>query len=83
MGTDWQLQNPFLNSADADRISVEGLRRTQCEQMSSELPLKADIAQYSRHVSKGPEADVAMSWRRWLHAFTLDQRRQVPPPSNC
>jgi hypothetical protein len=54
MGTDWQLQNPFLNSADADRISVEGLRRTQCEQMSSELPLKADIAQYSRHVSKGP-----------------------------
>src|SRR6266705_1580037 len=33
------------------------LRRTQCEQMSSELPLKADIAQYSRHVSKVPEAD--------------------------
>jgi hypothetical protein len=30
------------------------LRRTQCEQMSSELPLKADIAQYSRHVSKVP-----------------------------
>jgi signal transduction histidine kinase len=27
------------------------LRRTQCEQMSSELPLKADIAQYGRHVS--------------------------------
>ena len=28
-------------------------RRTRCEQMSSELPLKADIAQCSRHVSKG------------------------------
>src|ERR1700716_3067902 len=33
------------------------LRRTQCEQMSSGLPLKADIAQYSRHVSKVPEPD--------------------------
>jgi hypothetical protein len=30
------------------------LRRTQCEQMSSELLLKADIAQYGRHVSKVP-----------------------------
>jgi hypothetical protein len=34
------------------------LRRTQCEQMSSELPLRADIAQYSPHVSKMPRADV-------------------------
>src|SRR6266700_1436484 len=33
------------------------LRRTQCEQRSSGLPLKADIAQYSRHVSKVPNAD--------------------------
>ena len=32
------------------------MRRTQCEQMSSGLPLKADIAQYSRHVSKVPKA---------------------------
>ena len=31
------------------------LRRTQCEQMSSELPLKADIARCSRHVSKVPD----------------------------
>src|SRR5205823_12746768 len=30
------------------------LRRTQCEQTSSGLPLKADIAQYSRHVSNVP-----------------------------
>ena len=34
------------------------LRRTQREQMSSELPLKADIAQYSRHVSKVPTTDI-------------------------
>jgi len=26
--------------------------------MSSELPLKADIAQYSRHVSKVPTTDL-------------------------
>ena len=30
------------------------LRRTQCEQMSSGLPLKADIAQYSRHFAFVP-----------------------------
>src|SRR6267154_227002 len=35
------------------------LRRTQCEQMSSELPLKADIAHYGRHVSKVPTHKVA------------------------
>ena len=29
--------------------------------MSSELPLKADIAQYSRHVSKVPTTEVAFS----------------------
>src|SRR5258706_14344376 len=32
-------------------------RRTHCEQMSSGLPLKADIAQCSRHVSKVPLPD--------------------------
>ena len=34
--------------------------RTQPEQMSSGLPPKADIALYSRHVSKVPEADIAL-----------------------
>src|SRR3981189_1650522 len=34
------------------------LRRTQPEQMSSGLPLQADIAQYSRHVSKVLLADL-------------------------
>src|SRR5438477_12959898 len=38
------------------------LRRTQCEQMSSGVPLKADIAQYSRHVSKVPNSEVP----QWL-----------------
>jgi hypothetical protein len=33
------------------------LRRTQCEQMFSGLPLKADIAQCSRHVSNVPIGD--------------------------
>jgi len=33
------------------------LRRTQCEHMFSGLPLKADIAQCRRHVSKVPEPD--------------------------
>jgi hypothetical protein len=28
--------------------------------MSSELPLKADITQYSRHVSKVPAAEVTL-----------------------
>jgi hypothetical protein len=37
------------------------LRRTQCEQMSSGLPLKADIAQYSRLVSKVPKSEVGHS----------------------
>src|SRR3981081_2880402 len=32
------------------------LRRTQCEQMFSGLPLKADIAQCSWHVSKVPDS---------------------------
>src|SRR5712691_13132048 len=31
------------------------LRKPQCEQMFSELPLKADIARCSRHVSKVPK----------------------------
>src|SRR5258708_4990238 len=34
------------------------LRRTQPEQMSSRLPLKADIALCSRHVSKVPSEDI-------------------------
>ena len=35
------------------------LRITQCEQMSSGLPLKTDIAQYGRRVSNLPRADLS------------------------
>src|SRR6202171_1877830 len=38
------------------------LRRTQCEHMFSGLPLKADIAQCSRHVSSVPNPEVAGRW---------------------
>src|SRR5712664_2109570 len=47
-----------LPNATAPHLDSTKLRRTQCEQMSSELPLKADIAQYSRHVSKVPTTDI-------------------------
>ena len=42
---------------DPGRLRVK-LRKTQCEQMSSGLRLKADIVRYSRHVSKVPKADL-------------------------
>jgi hypothetical protein len=44
------------------------LRRTHSEQMSSGLPLIADIAQYSRHVSKVPLTDVS------LHGYRIKTR---------
>jgi hypothetical protein len=49
------------------------LRRTRPEQMSSGLPLKADIAQYGQLVSKVPTAEVnaliRSPRRRWREAF--------------
>src|SRR3984893_9951540 len=47
-----------LPNATAPHLDSTKLRRTQCEQMSSGLPLKADITQYSRHVSKVPLASL-------------------------
>src|SRR5712664_2256942 len=41
-----------LPNATAPHLDSTKLRRTQCEQMSFGLPLKADIAQCTRHVSK-------------------------------
>jgi hypothetical protein len=38
-------------------LRVVKQRRTHSEQMSSGFPLKADIAQCSRHVSKVPKGD--------------------------
>src|SRR6266852_8427372 len=48
-----------LPNATAPHLDSTKLRRTQCEQMSSELPLEADIAQHTRHVSKVPLHKVA------------------------
>ena len=52
-----QFDEIFLQRTAGPYIWVK-LRRTQCEQMSSGLPLKADNAQYSRHVSKVPKPEV-------------------------
>jgi hypothetical protein len=59
------------------------LRRTQCEQMSSGLPLNADIPRYSRNVSNVPIAEVglldhlvSMGEKRGLR----DQLRRKPWP---
>src|ERR1700736_97355 len=43
-----------LPKATAPHLDSTKLRRTQPEEMSSGLPLKADIARCSRHVSKVP-----------------------------
>jgi hypothetical protein len=48
--------------------------------MSSELPLKADIAQYGRHVSKVPQAEMAGfidHLIRWRHPFADTSRRSM------
>ena len=53
----WQVDETLLQRAAGPYIRVK-LRRTQCEQMFSGLPLKADIARCSRHVSKVPIPEV-------------------------
>jgi hypothetical protein len=73
---------PRLGKLDVHHSSIMGrcpartnvrfgvkLRRTQCEQMSSGLPLKADIAQCNRHVSKVPQPDscTAANWNAQQH----------------
>jgi hypothetical protein len=51
-GNDGQAPSPL-------RVVKPG--RTQFEQMFSGLPLKADIAQYCRHVLKVPKTEVAFT----------------------
>jgi hypothetical protein len=54
------------------------LRRTQPEQMSSGLPLKADIAQYGRHVSNVPHPDIPLNqWRGACFDSLSASRRTV------
>src|ERR1035437_2112232 len=52
-----QIDENLLQRTAGPYIGVK-LRRTQCEQMSSGLPLTADIAQYSVHVSKVQKPEV-------------------------
>jgi hypothetical protein len=62
------------------RLRVK-LRRTQCEHMFSGLPLKADIAQCSRHVSKVPFSDsraAAIRERAAAAMSAADQYQQSP-----
>jgi hypothetical protein len=51
-----EFRMPLLSGRPMSGVGQ--LRRTQCEQMSSGLPLKADTAQYSRHVSNVPTTEV-------------------------
>src|SRR5262249_27339628 len=46
-----------LPKATAPHLDSTKLRRTQCEQMASGLPPKADVAQCSRHFAFGPLPD--------------------------
>src|ERR1700738_4405583 len=57
-----------------DRVK---LRRTQCEQMFSGLPLKADIAQCSRHVSKVPASDSCTAAKAGSGAHSGKPRRAI------
>ena len=47
--------------ATASHLDSTKLRKTQCEHMSSGLPLIADIAQCVRHVRFVPGADVPLT----------------------
>src|SRR5882757_2726380 len=87
--TQFDVVGDFAGEAERRRttrlcLSWVKLRRTHCEQMSSGLSLKADIAQYSRHVSKVPIADsyaergpIRSPHRR---TFALKQVRQSQVP---
>jgi hypothetical protein len=53
-----QFDEILLQRTAGPYIRVK-LRRTQCEQMSSGLPLKADIAQRGRDFAFMPRSDIA------------------------
>ena len=55
-------------------MSLMGLRRTQYEQISSGLPLKADITQYRRHVSKVPKNRLMHRSEQAHHSITSSAR---------
>ena len=53
-----QFDEIFLQRTAGPYIGVK-LRRTESEQISSRLTLKADIAQYSRHFAFVPISEVS------------------------
>jgi hypothetical protein len=62
------------------------LRRTQCEQMSSGLPLKADIARCCWHVAFVPNPEVFngvghVPLAQWMSA--VRSRHRLPPPGRA
>src|ERR1700694_5540266 len=54
------------SASDLDPASPKWvkLRKTQCKQMFSELPMRADIAQCSRHVFLVPNSDLRAAFFR-------------------
>ena len=74
----WKQDKDFVSSAYASKLDNTygrlwvNLRRTQFEQLSSGLPLKADIARYGRHVSNVPDSEVA-GRNNLVHFFSLGQ----------
>src|SRR5258706_13660708 len=61
----WEISEAVIGAADGTGISPEKdaapipMTIFQCEQMFSELPLKADLARCSWHVANVPNPDVA------------------------
>src|SRR6266436_274454 len=70
-----------LPNATAPHLDSTKLRRTQYEHMFSALPSNSDIARRSRHVSKGPTAEVTAlihQAREW-HAGLASRRKSHVP----
>ena len=68
--TQFEVVGDFAGEAERRRttrlcLSWVKQRRTHCEQMSSGLLLKADIARCSRHVSKVPIAEANLTRQHW------------------
>ena len=53
-------------------------QRTQSEQMSSGLPLKADVALCRRHVSNVPRSDITRSLHSPVSAHSLESSDREP-----
>ena len=78
--TKW-LNSYVLPNATAPHLAKTG--KAQCEHMFSASPLRADIAQCSRHVSKVPTGDIARARNeRWYGGRALHDSRNRAHPLN-